>query len=65
MENRRKKNPTSLSELGEIYTPENMAIMSAISNLSSIFQLDHLVSLTFEDESQSIYHDQLRSQVKE
>lgn len=56
-----EKNPTSLSELGEIYTRGNTAIMSAMSNFSSIFQLDYLISLTLEDDSQSIYHGQLRS----
>lgn len=64
MRNKSKINPTSLSELGEIYTPEKMAIMSAISNFSSIFQLDYLISLPFEDASRSIYHGQLRSFVK-
>lgn len=64
MRNKSKINPTRLSELGEIYTPEKMVIMSAISNFSNIFQLDYLISLTFEDDSQSIYHGQLRSYVK-
>lgn len=54
MRNKSKINATSLSELGEIYTPENMAIMAAISNFRSIIQLDDLISPTFEDDSQSI-----------